>query len=565
MSKNLSIRTFSVSLLIAWLATPMASALADGALLPSVQSRTDKVIYERPPGVPSDAELETSGARIGEVRIDTRAMFDTGNSKENTSLFRLANRLHIGTRDGTVTDQLLFRSGEPYARRLLDESERMLRTNHFLRDAVVRPVAYRDGVVDVEVVTQDVWTFNPGVSFGRKGGRNTSGFELEELNLLGLGTQLGIGYKSGLDRDSKTIFYRDRQLGSSWWSLSTTYSDNSDGRLGELSVEHPFYALDSRWAGGISLRDDQRIDSRYDRGEIIDEFARSERFASVYYGRATGLRDGWTRRLTFGATWDATEFSPSAQSLASRIVPSDRTLAFPWIGVEWIQDEFLTERNRTQIERIEDVAMGWRVRGQLGISSSAFGADRTSLPFEAGLSRGLRPTPRQTLLFDAGTRGRFEDSRLAATITRGAAQYFFRQSDRRLLYLGLSGEFGSKLDLDQQILLGGDSGLRGYPLRYQAGEGRWLFTAEQRLFTNWYPFRLMNVGAAVFYDMGGTWGRDPLGAPSQGVLKDFGVGLRLGNSRSALGNVVHIDVAMPLDGDSSIRNVQFIVETKRSF
>jgi hypothetical protein len=43
------------------------------------------------------------------------------------------------------------------------------------------------------------------------------------------------------------------------------------------------------------------------------------------------------------------------------------------------------------------------------------------------------------------------------------------------------------------------------------------------------------------------------------------VGLRLGNSRSALGNVLHIDLAFPLQGDRSIKSMQIIVETKKSF
>jgi hemolysin activation/secretion protein len=124
---------------------------------------------------------------------------------------------------------------------------------------------------------------------------------------------------------------------------------------------------------------------------------------------------------------------------------------------------------------------------------------------------------------------------------------------------------GAALDADQQILLGGDNGLRGYPLRYQSGRGRWLFTAEQRLFSDWYPFQLFNVGGAVFYDMGSTWGRGPLGAPSQGLLRDVGFGLRLGNSRSARGNVVHLDVAWPLDGDRDARQVQYLIETRMSF
>jgi hypothetical protein len=48
-------------------------------------------------------------------------------------------------------------------------------------------------------------------------------------------------------------------------------------------------------------------------------------------------------------------------------------------------------------------------------------------------------------------------------------------------------------------------------------------------------------------------------------LRDVGVGLRLGSARSGLGNVLHIDVAMPLDGGDDIDGVQFLVETKRSF
>lgn len=133
------------------------------------------------------------------------------------------------------------------------------------------------------------------------------------------------------------------------------------------------------------------------------------------------------------------------------------------------------------------------------------------------------------------------------------------------MFLTATGDVGKRLDLDHPLLLGGDSGLRGYPLRYQSGQGRWLVTVEQRFSSNWFPFRLFNVGGAVFYDMGRTWGHSEYGTGSQGLLKDVGFGLQLGNSRSALGNVLHVDVAFPLDGDRSIRRVQFLVQTQRSF
>ena len=49
------------------------------------------------------------------------------------------------------------------------------------------------------------------------------------------------------------------------------------------------------------------------------------------------------------------------------------------------------------------------------------------------------------------------------------------------------------------------------------------------------------------------------------MLTDVGIGLRLGNSRTALGNVLHVDLAFPLNGDRSISNMQLVIETKSSF
>ena len=47
----------------------------------------------------------------------------------------------------------------------------------------------------------------------------------------------------------------------------------------------------------------------------------------------------------------------------------------------------------------------------------------------------------------------------------------------------------------------------------------------------------------------------------------LGLGLRLGSSRSSFGNVIHIDLAFPLDGagDDDIDDVQLLVTTKGSF
>jgi len=552
-------------LILAACAACAACPEARARVLPAMYSRSTPSEAARPPGVPSDAELEVRGARIGDIRITQHQLFDLRHPDEDSSLSRTANRLHIPTRDSTISDQLLFRAGEPYRASLLQESARILRDTRYLRDAQIRPVAWHDGMVDVEVSTQDVWTFNPGFSFGRKGGANTGGIALEELNFFGLGTQVGLALTSSVDRDTRAVYYRDRHLGSSWWDLSTTYSDNSDGRLAELSLARPFYALDSRWAAGVALTDDERIDSRYDLGDVVDRYQAHDRRSTIYWGRSSGLVAGWARRYSFGVSVEDHAFDALAGADATRLLPGDRRLVYPWAAVEWIENDFRTVRNRDQIDRIEDYSLGWHARTQAGLAATATGSDRDALMFDASLGKGWALGSRQSLLLDTEAGGRVEQGAIRGGKLGASAHYYFRQSPQRVLFVELSGEAGIRLDTDQQILLGGDNGLRGYPLRYQSGDGRWLFTAEQRFFTHWYPFRLFNVGAAVFYDMGATWGRDPLGAPSLGLLRDVGVGLRLGNSRSALGNVLHIDLAFPLDGDSSLQGLQFLVETRKSF
>jgi outer membrane protein assembly factor BamA len=548
----------------ALLAAAKLAAAESERILPSAGARVTQEGVERPSSLPSDQELEAAGAVVGDIEVRITNIFDTSLSQENTSLFRLANRLHIKTRENTIRQRLLFAPGESYSARTLAETERLLRRTRFLRAAYIRPVAYHDGRVDILVVTQDVWTLNPGISFSRKGGKNTAGVRLEELNLLGFGSQLQASYESGVDRDSRTVAFRDPHLAGSWWALATQYSDNSDGQTKAFSLERPFYSLNTRRAGGGSFFDERRIDSQYDLGHIANQYQTHQQLDSAYVGWSAGLRDGWVQRWRFGWTYDRNEFESVVSSHPSA-PPSDRKLSYPWVGWQLTQDNWTLTRNRDQIERVEDQYLGWSIYATLGEAQPAFGADRVSVIYSASVAKGFTPTATQTFLWSAGGSGRYEEGQAANAVVTTSGRYYWRQSSHRTFFASAEVDAGSNLDADNPIQLGGDTGLRGYPLRYQNGEGRWLVTAEERFFTNWFPFRLFNVGGAVFADVGRTWGPNPLGPPSLGVLKDVGFGLRLGNTRSALGNVLHIDVAFPLDGDPSIKSVQFVVETKASF
>ncbi len=531
-------------------------------LLPGITSRTTEQSVERPADVPTDEQLEENGAVIGEVSLKIDNIFDTDSPEESATLFRLANRLHIKTRESTVRERLLIHPGDCFRARRLAESERILRGSPQLDDASIRPVRYHDGVVDVEVSTRDIWTLNPGISFGRAGGRNTGGIELEERNLLGLGSELRLSYKKEIDRDLLNFHFEDPNVAGSWWKLMLDYKNKSDGNGGGMALERPFFSLDTRRAWGGSFSQDRLTEYRYDLGKIVDQYTVDQQRASLFYGWSDGVLDGWVSRLETGIELDRRDFTAEPGTVQ---LPASRHLLYPRISWAHIQEHFLKEHNRDQIRRTEDVDLGWHLNASLGYASPSLGADRTAWLLSASGNKGWLLSPRQTLLAEASAEGRLEHGQGRNVLLGASLRYYFRQSMHRLSYLSLSSDYAIEQDADRQILLGGDNGLRGYPLRYQGGEGRWLVTLEQRFYTNWYPFRLFNVGAAVFADAGATWGDNPGGSRSQGLLRDVGVGLRLGNSRSALGNVVHLDFAFPLDGGDDISRFQFLVQTRRSF
>lgn len=503
--------------------------------------------------------------RIASIRIQRLNVFDTSLPQEDKALYRAANALHVDTRESTIRQLLLFKVGEPFDLRLMQETERLMRGTGYLRDATIRPVSCTDGEAEVSVVVQDVWTLKPGVSFSRKGGHNSTSIDLEDGNLLGLGSRLALNSRSDVDRRSKLITYRDPLLGGQRLDLAADYAHNSDGKRAALSLQRPFYALDTRWAGGVSGRRETRIDSAYEQGEVVGRYATRERYGQAYAGHSEGLRDGWTTRWTFGWTHDERVAQPLPMAGLPSGVPADLRLTYPWVGLELVEDEFRETHNLDQIGRTEDLALGWHLAAQLGYAAPDFGADRQAVPFELTLTRGLQPWPGHTFRFEGHGKGRVEGDGFKGTLFSGSARYYLRQSPRRSFFLSLAADRAINPDPGQQVLLGGDSGLRGYPMGYQSGKGRWVLSAEQRWFTDWYPFRLFNVGGAVFYDMGRAWEQDERTQIPQGLLRDIGLGLRLGNSRSSLGNVVHIDLAVPLDGDASIKRVQLHVETKRSF
>lgn len=515
--------------------------------------------------IPSFAELEAAGAVIGEIRIDNANIFDLDDPKENLALFRLANRLHIRTRPSVIARQLLFRSGEPLSARLIEESERLLRADHYLYDVAIRPLAYRDGVVDIEVSTRDTWTFEPGIRFSRQGGSNASAATLKEKNLFGTGVSVGYAKTSDADRSGTEFSVSHPHALGGRTAIGYSRAKLSDGSTKLFSLNRPFYALDTRRAAGITLSNDDRIESIYSGGVVVAQYRRRRDAAEAYWGWSNGLIDGWTRRTSIGLSQRDDDFEVEPSLIAPAQLPVDEKLVGPFIRYEVVQDDTEKRRNRNLVGRTEFFALGFRSVAQLGRAMTSLGSSRELWLYSAAIGDGFKVLNDHDLLASASLSGQYGDGRGEREKLGVAIKYFVPNGRRSVFYASLASDVVSNPYPEDQLYLGGATGLRAYPQRYQIGDRRTLITIEQRVFTDWFPFRLFRVGGAVFYDVGRAWGGENQTEINRKWLRGFGFGLRILSARTADGNVLHLDFAFPQDPDTTVKSFQFLVKTRLSF
>lgn len=515
-----------------------------------------------PEPVPDDEVLEGERARIGRVIVRVGDVFDEEDPGEDKPLFRWVNSLHIKTRSRVIREDLLFAEGDFYSRRLLEESERILRTRDYLHDAEIEPVRYRDGEVDVEVRPRDVWTITGGLGFGRSGGENDISFSIHDENFLGTGKEFGIKHASGVDRTTSQVAFREDTLFGTRLNVELTLSFNSDGERYLLDLEEPFYALDARRSRGLTILTEERIDPLFDRGQLISEIGHKIELYEGFWGFSGGLRSGSVHRWRFGFTFDRDRFFAVPGAPEPAEIPVERSFARPWVDYEWLQDRFVEMKDLDKIARTEDINLGTRFHARLGWASTQWGASDDLAIISLALSKGFR-VGRRALLFNQNLLGmRTGSENLDSLGVASRLQLYWRNLGDNLFYAEVQADLVDNLDAERQLLIGGDSGLRGYPLRFEEGNRRFLVTLEQRFFTGWEAFKLADVGAAVFFDVGEAWFHGARGEDEFGVLKDVGVGLRLSPSRSSGNTVIHLDVAFPLDGDRTIESVQWLVTTK---
>lgn len=505
-----------------------------------------------------EADKNRTDLVVGVIDVEASDIFDTSRKNQDRWFHHLINRLHNKTEDRVVAVQVLLEEGKAFDYRKLEETERYIRSRRYIKDVTVKPVSVCDNQVFIEVRSRDNWTLTPSVSLSRSGGSNSSGISLEEHNLLGLGKALIFSYDSNKDRDTTELAYVDPQFLGTQRNLSLSMRDNSDGEGYGFAYSLPFYQLDSKKAWGVGLNHSRQEISLYSDGEVSNKIGRDLTSADLYYGWSQGWSDGYVQRYKAGWKLSEKEYFSTP---TTPVVDSGELQSYPWLGYELTTDQYIKRQNFRTMGRVEDIQLGHRLKTNVGLLHEQLGSDNNYLRFGADYEKGFAPSDEKLVLLSAGYNAYVGNGDLSGQHLSLRGEWFDYQGDRSSLRVATRFDLATNLQADEQIILGGDNGLRGYPTAIQNGDKAALLTVEKRFYYNWYPWQLAKVGAVAFADAGTAWGN---GNDAE-LLGDIGVGLRIVPTRSSSPDVFHIDLAIPTNTKDGMDDYQFIIETKSTF
>ncbi len=506
---------------------------------------------------PLRAEI-TKGMPIGRIMIEAEDIFNTANPSEDKWFYRTTNFLHIQTNNGVIRRELLFKEGDPYDPDLVQESERNIRRFNFLRRVKVTPQESPDSKVDIIVHTKDTWTLEPQFNFSRVGNKSSNKFGLVERNFLGSGKRISAFVHHRPEGTYNSFAYRDQQLMGSKLELNGEYLHGTDFREYGASLSKPFRSTLSRYSFEVSNFFSEEILPAFQEGREVARFRKQGRESSLVLGKSFNSTTKTTRQGTLGFRHENRKYEEVSGN-ADGILKPELDLSVVEAGFNWQQINFIKERHIEKFDRDEDFNLGAGAGAGLGLGQNwANNQKSEGLPKFSG-NIGHQFGPGHFGLAAFKYRSRISGDQTDNLLANLDLQYFKRLRPKNTLAGHLSYDHGYRLDPEEQLLLGEDTGLRGYANEQFSGERRLLINIEDRLFLAEDVLHLMSFGAAVFFDSGYAWGGS-YNAGLSDLRSSVGLSFRIAMSRSSRNEPLRIDLAYVLNDNQ--QNSRLVVSVQ---
>ncbi|WP_243731252.1 hypothetical protein [Myroides sp. LoEW2-1] len=228
--------------------------------------KNNKRLTSRAPEIKTNQHLELGhGKVIRNIRITSLDPFGystTDTAKKPTSnLEHFGNKMHLKTKRFTINNFLMFKEGEVFDSLKVRESERLLRTQRFVRAVTIYPIPTSSpDSVDVLVRELDSWSIYPSGSIST----STARFKVTDRNFGGFGHDVSLQYKTRLKEDKDAFYfnYRVNNIQNTFVRANILYDSDLWGNYVKvLAVDRPFYSPYTKWAGGVTVSQIFRRDS----------------------------------------------------------------------------------------------------------------------------------------------------------------------------------------------------------------------------------------------------------------------------------------------------------------
>lgn len=501
-----------------------------------------------------------------------------------------ANFFHIKTKEKTLQNEAAFFLQKcRFTEADLEELERHLRGKKYIRDA---RVSLENDKVQVE--TWDNWSMMPTVTYGRKGGENKYAFGLKDRNLLGLGINTEFEYYSNDQRSGYKIESIFPLFLQNNIQLGINFTNNDDGKSRAVFLDKKFVSFNTRRAFKVGFNNYERVDTIFHQGIIASQYVHEQSYATAEWNWLASNDTTSTVRYGIGFTHEQHEFSPNAIEVAlfpkdihsnhcqsqlcantlpdqtttsfnQPLLPQNRAFNYPFVKIQFVQKQFKKLNNLHLINRTEDFNFGWDTEFKIGTDLTG-NAKSPDLLWQLITSKGFYLTPEQQWFISAKYEGEiYADNDNNRQYLSLKNEYFHKLSSMWAGYLKNETKFSTNQFLDVPVELGGESGVRGYPLQYRHGQHSTQFTAEARYYPQINIYKLLELGAAAFIDTGRVFNPSPAKTQKETWLSSIGLGARFYSTHSSEARVIHLDLIRPLTEDPNVNRWEFRVVTKHSF
>jgi predicted dienelactone hydrolase len=482
--------------------------------------------------------------RIGKISVHTAPVFSSEEASQG-GLYRAVDLVAIKTPDALIRRFLLFREGDEFSQSKLTESERNLRAFDFLKTVSITTGQPHDGVVDVDVTTQDAFSTNVDVEFSNDGGRSLYTFAVTQLDLFGRGDALGVHTEQGRERRLNSIEFVDPATFGRYWNGDALLAKNSDGNEERLAIGRPLFSSSTHFTTS-ALTDHLLQTARvYQNAAIASQFRQEHRQLSFLVGPALQTGAAGNTRVLAGFDFLTDSFAP-----LFGIAPDDRRFRFAQLGVDSTQFTLIKEDHVDFGLKEQDFNLGMHASADISRSTQKVWRFRTDNSFGYRLGAHSFVVTHLLGTTRAGSTNRntiwSDDTRLVLKFPTAYPMTFVTR---------LRLDYGSHLDRDVQFFADGQNGLRAYPNFAFEGNRRVLLNAEQRFFLGRELWQVVEPGAAIFADV----------ARLRGTRSDIGGGLRFFIPRYE-STVIRVDAAYALnDSPISKRGLVIAVATTQAF